>query len=58
MNKRDHGPNAPTLCPVTRQPCMERDCEWWRTTTPEAYDSCVIWHIDQNIAHIAIRVDF
>lgn len=52
MYKRDHDPENPTMCPITREPCMEYRCEWWRHTDPEKFESCVVWDIQYTLKSI------
>lgn len=56
MYKKDHdearGTDRQTKCPITREPCMERECEWWRRTDPERFESCVIWDIAAQLTNV------
>lgn len=52
MYLKDHDPYHPTRCPITRGPCMERNCEWWRRTDPERYESCVVWDIQSTLKSV------
>lgn len=49
MYLKDHDQDNPTICPLTRMPCMEHRCEWWRRTDPQKYESCVIWDIHSTL---------
>lgn len=52
MYLKDRDPDNPTFCPLMRQPCMERKCEWWYEANPVWFSCCVLWHIANNIKAI------
>lgn len=43
------------MCPLTRMPCMERRCEWWRRTEPVWFESCVLWDMANNLRSLLFR---